>query len=203
MAVTGALNTIGRPQSLRVYVDLATEVALTGMGTYLFIMALTSAPIRREQEELRRDAGGVLLLCCLLMALCRIEVFHTVCMGRVLAVFCVMTAAFGGGAAAGAFVGVITGLAMDLAAGSDAMFTVCYGFAGLLSGAMKRQGRLLFLLLYLASNTLAVFWNWSLPTGLRALYEAFAASVIFLVLPSSRFYSASSFVRMILSRILI
>ncbi len=195
MAVTGALNTIGRPQSLRVYVDLATEVALTGMGTYLFIMALTSAPIRREQEELRRDAGGVLLLCCLLMALCRIEVFHTVCMGRVLAVFCVMTAAFGGGAAAGAFVGVITGLAMDLAAGSDAMFTVCYGFAGLLSGAMKRQGRLLFLLLYLASNTLAVFWNWSLPTGLSALYEAFAASVIFLVLPSRTMTLAVAAVR--------
>ena len=111
----------------------------------------------------------MLLLCCLLMALSRAELFHAVCIGRVLAVFCVMTAAFGGGAAAGAFVGVLTGLAMDLAAGSDTMFTVCYGFAGLLSGAMKRQGRLLFLLLYLASNTLAVFWNWDrvLPNCLR------------------------------------
>ena len=118
-------------------------------------MALTAAPIRREQDELRRDAGGVLLLCCLLMALCRIELFDAVNVGRVLAVFCVMVAAFGGGAAVGAFVGVITGLAMDLAAGSTAMFTVCYGFAGLLSGALKRQGRLLFLLLYLAADTLA------------------------------------------------
>ncbi len=184
MAVTGALDMIGRPPALPKVVALATEVAMTGLGTYLFIMALTSQPAVREQDELRREAGGVLLLCCLLMALGRITVLGTVCMGRVLAVFCVMVAAFGGGAPVGAFVGVITGLAMDLAAGGTALFTVCYGFAGLLSGTLKRRGRLLFLLLFLAAHTLAVFWSWETRTGLAALYEAFAASVIFLVLPA-------------------
>ena len=184
MALTGALDMIGRPLTLTAAVELATEVALTGLGAYLFAMALSSRPVLHEQDELRRQAGGVLMLCCLLMALGRVTVFDTVCLGRVLAVFCVMTAAFGGGAAVGAFVGVVTGLAMDLAAGGTALFTVCYGFAGLLSGTLKRQGRLLFLLLYLSANTLSVFWSWRTSASLPALYEAFCASVIFLVLPA-------------------
>ena len=192
MALTGALNTIGRPQTLSMYVNLATEVALTGIGSYLFVMALLSSPVRTEQEEQRRDAGGVLLLCCLLMAMGRVSLLGVVCLGRVLAVFCVMAAAFGGGAAAGAFIGVITGLAMDLAAGEGALFTVCYGFSGLFSGALKRQGRLLFLLLFLSANTLAVFWSWESRRCIGALYEAFAASVIFMVLPARAMTLASS-----------
>ena len=184
MAVTGGLNAFERILDLTVLVALATEVMLTALGTYLFIMALSSAPIRREQEEMRRDAGGVLLLCCFLMALGRVTVFNIICVGRILAVFCVMVAAFGGGAPVGAFVGVITGLAMDLTAGGTAVFTVCYGFAGLLSGALKRQGRLMFLLLFLTANTLAVFWRWASMMSIGALYEAFVASIIFVVLPA-------------------
>ncbi len=195
MAATGALNLYGRLFRLQALVELLTEVMLTGLGAYLFVMALSSVPARREQDELRRDAGGVLLLCCFLMALSRITLFDAVCVGRVLAVFCVMVAAFGGGSMTGAFVGVITGLSMDLAAGEAALFTVCYGFAGLLSGALKRQGRLLFLLIYLAANTLAVFWSWETNPCLPALYEAFAASVIFLILPAGAMTMAVSGVR--------
>lgn len=195
MAFTGALNAFEKLLQSETLVGLATETAMTGLGTYLFMMALSSAPVRREQDELRRDAGGVLLLCCLLMALSRLTLFGVLCLGRVTAVFCVMAAAFGGGAAAGAFVGVITGLAMDLSAGSAALFTVCYGFSGLLSGALKRQGRLLFLLIYTAANTLAVFWNRQTQLFLPALYETFAAGVIFLVLPARTLTLLSSAVQ--------
>jgi len=195
MALTGALNAFDSLLRLSVAVNLATEVVLTGLGTYLFTMALSDRRVDSEQDELRRDAGGVLLLCCLLMALSRFTVLGVVCVGRVLAVFCVMVAAFGAGAATGAFVGVICGLAMDLAAGGQALFTVCYGFAGLLSGALKRQGRLLFLLIFLAANTLAVFWSWETNPSLPALYEAFVSSVIFLVLPARAMTAAVSSVK--------
>ena len=195
MALTGALNCVGRAVKLSTAVDLATEVALTGVGAYLFTMALTNAPLRREQEELRRDAGSILLLCCLLMALGRITVLRVICVGRVLAVFCVMVSAFGGGASMGAFVGVVSGLAMDLAAGGPALFTVCYGFAGLVSGALKRQGRLLFLLLYIAADAMAVLWNWDAENAVCALYETFVASVVFLVLPARTMTLAVSTVR--------
>jgi len=195
MAVTGALNAFGRPLLMETVVDLGSEVMLTGLGAYLFIMALAPGPILREQDELRRDAGGVLLLCCLLMALGRVTLFDTVCIGRVLAAYCVMTAAFGGGAAAGAFVGVITGFAMDLAGEGRAFFAVCYSFAGLTAGAMKRQGRLWFLLLYISANTLAVFWHWGARECIPALYEVFAASVAFLVTPARTLTLAAASLR--------
>ena len=184
LALTGALNAFDTLFRLPVAVELATETALAALGTYLFHMALTSAPIREERDELRRNAGGILLLCCLLMALGRISIPGVLCLGRIPACFCVMVAAFGGGASAGAFVGVILGLAMDLAAGGAPVFLIGYGFAGLLSGAVKRQGRLLFLLTFLVSHAMAVFWNWSPKLSVPALYETFAASVAFLVLPS-------------------
>lgn len=195
MAVTGALDLIGRELSVQTVTTLGTEAALAALGTYLFRMALSSSMVSSEQQELRREAGGVLLLCCLLMALSRLVVFGVVCLGRVLAVVCVMTAAFGGGAATGALVGIVTGLAMDLAHGEGAMFLVCYGFAGLLSGMLKRQGRLLFALLFIAGNTLAVLWSWDSPLSLSALYETFCASVIFLVLPARALTTASAAVR--------
>ncbi len=195
MAVTGTLDRIGRPITVSSLTNLATETMLTGLAAYLFRMALSSAAPRTEQEELRREAGGALLLCCALMALGRIVVFRTVCLGRVLAGVCVMAAAFGGGASAGILVGSVTGLAMDLAAGGGALFMVCYGFAGLLSGMLKRRGRLLFSLLYIAGNTMAVFWNWETSPSLSGLYETFCASVIFLLLPAGTLTAAASALR--------
>lgn len=147
-------------------------------------MALTAERLRLEREELRREAGGVLILCCALMALARVTIMDVLCLGRVAAVLCVMVSSFGAGAAEGALIGVITGLSMDLASPATPIFTICYGFAGLMSGVLKRQGRLVFLLVFLASNTLAVFWNWEANPCLPALYEAFCASVIFFVLPA-------------------
>ena len=79
---------------------------------------------------------------------------------------------------------MIAGLSMDIVSPATPIFTVCYGFAGLMSGVLKRQGRLLFLLIFLAANTLAVFWRWETSPCLPALYEAFCASVIFFVLPA-------------------
>ena len=96
LALTGALNAFDTLFRLPVAVELATETALAALGTYLFHMALTSAPIREERDELRRNAGGILLLCCLLMALGRISIPGGLCLGRIPACFCVMVAAFGG-----------------------------------------------------------------------------------------------------------
>lgn len=184
MALTGALHAIDSLGEPAVLVSLITESLLTGVGAYFFRIALSTEPVQEERDEMRRNAGVILLLCCALMAFARWEIPGVLCPGRAAACFCVMTAAFGGGAAAGSFAGIVIGLAMDLTAGGSPGFLLCYGFAGLLSGAMKRQGRLLFLLVFLASNILALFWQPEQGRLIPAMYEAFAASVIFLAMPS-------------------
>ena len=102
MGATGALNAFDKLLQLPVAVDLATEVVLTGLSAYLFHMALTAERLRLEREELRREAGGVLILCCALMALTRVTIMDVLCLGRVAAVLCVMVSSFGAGAAEGA-----------------------------------------------------------------------------------------------------
>ena len=88
MGATGALNAFDKLLQLSVAVDLATEVVLTGLSAYLFHMALTAERLRLEREELRREAGGVLILCCALMALARATIMDVLCLGRVAAVLC-------------------------------------------------------------------------------------------------------------------
>ena len=88
MGATGALNAFDKLLQLSVAVDLATEVVLTGLSAYLFHMALTAERLRLEREELRREAGGVLILCCVLMALARVTIMDVLCLGRAAAVLC-------------------------------------------------------------------------------------------------------------------
>lgn len=183
MAFTGALNGGRTVWSLPGGVVVFTEAMLTGMGCYLFLMALTSVPTERESDEMRRDAGGMLLLCCLLMALSRIRFGNVLCLGRTAAVLTVLTAAFTSGASAGAAMGVAAGLAVDVAGSGDPFFALCYGFAGLTAGALKSKGRVMSTITFVCTNALGVFQHWP-DVEMAALYEVFAASVIFLLLPA-------------------
>ncbi|MBR6209504.1 MAG: SpoIIE family protein phosphatase [Oscillospiraceae bacterium] len=195
MLLTGALDRYDRLLEPAVLLTLAAEAALTGLGTYFFQQALSTEPVREEQEELRRSAGSLLLLGCALMALSRLTVPGVLSLGRSTAAFCVMAAAFGGGAGSGCFIGLCLGLAMDLGGGSGPFFCLCYAFAGLLSGAMRRQGRLLFLLVYLTANAMAAFWAPERGSALPLLYESFVASVAFLVLPARAMTAVTALVR--------
>ncbi len=122
-------------------------------------MALTAERLRLEREELRREAGGVLILCCALMALARVTIMDVLCLGRVAAVLCVMVSSFGGrggGSAHRRHHRAVDGSRVPRNADLHDLLRL----RGLMSGVLKRQGRLVFLLVFLASNTLAVFWNW-------------------------------------------
>lgn len=195
MAASGALCFFESLTRLSTLAPLLTEAMLTGVGAWLFATALSFEESDQEQEELRRRAGSLLLLCCLLMALSRISIWNVLNIGRFLAVFAVMTAAFGGGPVSGSTAGVVTGVAVDLAAGGVPFYTMCYGFAGLLSGTLAKKGRFLFLLCFIAANATAVFWQWSQLANASALYEVFAASVIFMILPAKVLTIAVSLVQ--------
>ena len=148
MGATGALNAFDKLLQLSVAVDLATEVVLTGLSAYLFHMALTAERLRLEREELRREAGGVLILCCALMALARVTIMDVLCLGRVAAVLCGYGLLVRRGAAEGSAHRRHHRAVDGSRVPATPIFTICYGFAGLMSGVLKRQGRLVFLLVF-------------------------------------------------------
>ncbi len=117
------------------------------------------------------------------MALSRLNIMGVISIGRALALMLVMTCALKGGSLAGAAAGTAFGLAMDAAAGGVPVFTMAYAFAGLVSGMFSRFGRLSFVVSFILANGLAVFCVWNLSPRVDALFEVFAASVCFMLLP--------------------
>ena len=154
-------------------------------ASYFFRAALLGPTPLTEAGELKRAVSVMILLSCLLMAAARLELFGTVSLGRFLALLLVMASAMKGGVLTGAAVGTVLGLAMDLAAGGAPFYTMAYAFSGLLSGVFGRHGRLWFTLSFVLASALAVVGAWSVGPRLGQLFETFAASVIFLLLPGS------------------
>lgn len=183
-ALTGALRFFESFLVFQTAIDILTETLLAGLCTYFFTLALSAERTETEQEEQRAFVGNVLLCCMSVMALCRLEIWETISLGRLVAVLMVQVCAFGGGAATGCIGGVVLGLSIDMAGGQAPSFVMCYALAGLLSGLLCRRGRLVFLLCFILSNALGVFWTWQSGQNPGALYEAFIISVIFQLLPS-------------------
>ena len=184
-AATGCLNCAAGGLSLTGELPgIAAESALCSGGTYFFREALSPRERHTELGEKRRGASAAILTACALMSLARIELFDTVSLGRTAAAILVMTASFKAGSFAGAAAGTAFGVAMDAAASTLGLYTMAWAFAGLCSGAFSRFGRLTFLASFIVSDALAVICASMRLENWPPLFEAFVASVLFMLIPS-------------------
>lgn len=167
-------------------IGFSTELLLTGAGVYFYRIAFSSWVRPREEAGLSTKQFTSLLILGggVLMALSQITVLgDLISVGRILAALAVMLAASQGGVGVGAATGVAAGLCMDLAAGGPGFCTIAFGFSGLMTGIFGRQGRIACSFAYVLSNAVAVLWAHESGVFLPLLYEVFAASVLFLILP--------------------
>lgn len=186
MALTGFLGSFALIEELVPFpAAVFLETALAFGTSYFFRDALQGGLRCTETAELRHSISLMILAACVLIALSRLVLFHTVSLGRVAALLLVMCSAMKGGMLTGAAVGTVLGLAMDVTALGAPFYTMAYAFSGLLSGVFGRHGRLAFVLSFLLAGALAVVCAWNTEIYISALFENFCASVIFLLLPSS------------------
>ena len=184
MAATGLLGGLAAgDEPLELILPAVVEAVLSAGAVCFFREALSMGERSTEASEKRHDAAVIVFAACALMALSRLNIMGVISVGRALALVLVMTCALKGGSLAGAAAGTAFGLAMDAAAGGVPVFTMAYAFAGLVSGMFSRFGRLSFVLSFILANALAVFCVWSFTQRLDALFEVFAASVGFMLLP--------------------
>lgn len=184
-AVTSFLNTYEFLDNFPSAVSIFTEVVLAGASTYFFSIALTPQKTGSEKTERRQAISVLILFSCLLMSLTSINIMGVISVGRFFALLIVLTAAFKGGMLSGCAAGTALGLAMDMASGNTVFFSMAYAFAGLIGGTFAKHGRLAFLLSYILANTVAVLWTWGAGLHIELMYEVFAATVIFALLPDS------------------
>ena len=163
---------------------LMLESLLAFACAYFFRSALTEQTELSESAVIRRSVSQTVLAACVLSAFVPLRLFELVSVGRTLALIVLMASALKGGMLTGAAAGTVLGIAMDLASGTGGFFAMTYSLAGMLSGVLSRHSRLVFTLSFVLSSALsaACVWNGSLSTA--ALFEGFAASVLFMLLPS-------------------
>lgn len=184
MAVSGVLGAFSADgTAAAIIARIVSEVALAGGTTYFFAEAFSDAERSTEVAEKRHEAALTVLVACALISLSGVEVMSAVSLGRLGALLAVMLAGFRGGALTGAAAGTAMGVAMDAALGGVPFYTMAYAFSGLVSGVFSRHGRMVFLLSFIAANALAVLCAWAWTKQVDALFEVFAASVVFMLVP--------------------
>ena len=162
-----------------------TELVLIVASGWCYRQLLLPMRAGRGVELLSpaRRASLTVLLCTVLMSLSGLYLVKDISLGRALAVAAVLAAAWQGGIAAGAVLGMAAGLSMDLAANGVPLYAMAFGLSGLAAGAVRGKGRLRAAGVYLLANGGAVLWTWDRGLPLSVLYEALLGAAAFLLLP--------------------
>lgn len=160
------------------------ELGLIAVGAYFYRLALS--PWEKQQEDVltpRQITGFFLLGCTLLISLAEVRFWDAVSLGCAAGGLICMIAAWKMGPGAGAAVGVVIGLAMDLSLGQAGRYAVAFALAGVLSGGVRKRGKLPAVLLFVLANGAVFFGGGFFGTDHSILYEVFIAAVVFMVLP--------------------
>lgn len=118
--------------------------------------------------------------------------FAVMSLGRFFAVILLMVTAYKCGYSKVCPLAIIMGILMDISGGKDLFFTFVYPFSAVISSIFNKRGSFLFALSYVISNLLASVILYGNYFFLPSLYETFAGSVIFLLIPKSvlaKFYA--------------
>jgi len=143
-----------------------------------------SALLQRSGEQKLPPAALAGTFLAFLTALVRVQIAGGFAPGRILALALVLFLSFGRGAGTATAFALCVGLVMDLAAGgSRFLYAAVCAFGSLAVSVEKKRRRTAAALLFLAAVT-----AFALPLGARSgamlLYEALAAALVFLILPT-------------------
>lgn len=161
-----------------------TEALLLGGAAYFYqgVFTLRGSERSLRQLDLPQRAGVIALGATILCALSAVRFFGDFSLGRIVAAVVVMVVAKGG-VNAGLIGGVLAGITMDLSSGRGPYYTMVYAVAGAACGLASKKGKLAAAVCYVVANGLTVLWTWDSGMRIALLYEVFAASVVFFLLP--------------------
>ena len=168
---------------------------LCAASAYGFDDLLRAQEPRTVNAEICRNVSAVFLLACLLMGVNNLLLFDTLSVGRALSVLILLILSGTGGALCGASAGLILGIAMDVAAGAGALFSVVYAAAGLLSGQFCKHRRGFYLLIFAAAYLLTLFCIPLPELRIGAGVELALAMGAYLVIPKKFVVAVGAFLQ--------
>jgi Serine phosphatase RsbU, regulator of sigma subunit len=184
MGSAGLLRAALGSRSIYDLLLLLAETTLCGAAAYFFARSFCAAKTGIFSAS-RADLSCIVIsFAMVLMGLSPIAIAG-LSLGRILAILAILLAARFAGEAGGAVAGTTAGIAMGLAGGDCAPILSAYAFGGLLAGLFCSGGRLGAAISFLSVNALSAIFIGRRAGVYTAIFEAFIASVIFMVFPLS------------------
>lgn len=160
------------------------EATLAGGAAYFFARALQAVEgLGSAARPRRSDLACIVISFGLVTAAVTPLQAAGLSVGRVLAVLAVLLCARAGGEGPGAVAGVTAGVAMALVDSRFAFLTGTYGIGGLLAGVFSAFGRVGCAAAFIVVNAIGVIFAGGQEISLSPVYEVFAASVCYMLLP--------------------
>lgn len=151
------------------------------VSCFAFRYALSPLPAISDTAHCISILYLVSLVCAGLMS---VEIFGVLSVGRFMGVLLLIAASFRAGTQHCCMFAVILGTILDIFSGHGMFFAFTYGFSALISSTFGRRGSFFFAVTYVLSNAAASFLQTDSYYFIPSLYEAFSASIIFMLLPS-------------------
>ncbi len=177
-----------------------TEIVLVFASAYFYNGYFAGTRGVDREENARREVALLCIIGTLLMSMSRLSIIAGMSLGRFLAVLLVMVSAYRGGMSGGCMSGVAAGIAVGISSdGAGGFYAMCYGISGLTAGVCGAKGRLPLAIAFVLTNAAAVLLGSGDNLNTSALYETFAASVIFAILPKRWMYELDIFPEVVAS----
>lgn len=186
-AVSGAIVTATELLPSYSWLLAAAESLLAGGFAYFTRIALSVTarmPQRHMALDTREQIATVMVTAVVLMAASTLE-FSGISPGNIAAIVLILMFACSGREQGGSVAGTVVGATMALSAGGSAAVAAAYAFGGLLAGMLSRFGRAACAGAFLTINVMMTATLSEALDAVIGVYEAAAASIIFMILPSA------------------
>ena len=186
LLLTDLVYLLAAPRPTGELLLMGCEAVIGAGGALLYGPALTLLHGAREDKREKppnsaplgiRRLGAAALGLSLVLALSDFAPLFDISWGRMAAIYITLAAAYAAGPREGCAVGLLTGLAADIALAARPGAALLCAAAGLTAGAVRRRGPLPAVILFTLTH--GALLPWVLPTAaLSALYTCFAAGVV-------------------------
>lgn len=164
----------------------ASEASLAAGTTFFMMRSLTVAEHRENLLCLNNsDISCLIITFAIAMMALGSFLIAGLSVGRIVAVVIILMCAKYGHEAAGAVAGVTAGAAMGLLGSSFTYLAAAYGFGGLVAGMFANFGSFGCAVIFVIVNGIVSLVLGGQFEVMNSMYEVFAASVLFVVIPTS------------------
>lgn len=166
---------------------VAAEGLLAGGAAYFFATSIRmlSGDITGHGVLTAQEQASVVMTGAVILAAVSGFSFSGIAPGRILAAVIILLLARSGKEQAGAIAGIVLGLAMAMP-GSDHMYlAAAFAFGGLMAGIFSRFGRFASAGAFIVANLIVTMITGTDTVVIISIYEVMAASILFVVLPTS------------------